>query len=431
MSGDVTIQALERLTHMPDSTNPAELIAAQRYNDVEFTGGTISGVDIPSLANPLSIADGGTGQSTANDALNALLPTQTGNAGKALKTDGTNASWSTDTDTGITQLTGDGTAGPGSGSQALTLATVNGNVGSFGTATQVSAITVNAKGLITAASNTSIQITEAQVTNLTTDLAGKQPLDASLTSISGVSWVQGDLPYWSGTDTSARLAKDTNATRYIANTGTSNNPAWAQVDLSNGVTGDLPFANLTQGSARSVLGVTGNATADFASIQGTANQVLVINSGGTALSFGQVNLASSAAVTGILPVANGGVDQTAYTSFSPGFTGFSVNPTVVARYKQIGKTVFVFIESTSGGTSNATGFTITGLPVTSATTSSSVPTRFCSGIGQDSGVLTQVTFDIASNSTTITLYKGVSTTATSWTNSGTKFADLSFCYEAA
>jgi hypothetical protein len=50
---------------------------------------------------------------------------------------------------GITQLTGDGTAGPGSGSQALTFATVNSNVGSFTNAN----ITVNAKGLVTAASN--------------------------------------------------------------------------------------------------------------------------------------------------------------------------------------------------------------------------------------------------------------------------------------
>jgi hypothetical protein len=49
---------------------------------------------------------------------------------------------------GITELTGDVTAGPGSGSFAATLATVNGNVGTFTNAT----ITVNAKGLITAAS---------------------------------------------------------------------------------------------------------------------------------------------------------------------------------------------------------------------------------------------------------------------------------------
>ena len=52
------------------------------------------------------------------------------------------------------------------------------------------------------------------------------------------------------------------------------------------ITGDLPLANLTQGSARSVLAVAGNATADFASLQGTANQVLRINTAGTALEFG-------------------------------------------------------------------------------------------------------------------------------------------------
>lgn len=73
--------------------------------------------------------------------------------------------------------------------------------------------------------------------------------------------------------------------------------------LSTGVTGDLPFANLTQGSALSVLGVTGNATADFASIAaGSDHQVL--RRSGTALTFGAVNLASSNAITGNLPVAN-------------------------------------------------------------------------------------------------------------------------------
>ena len=62
----------------------------------------------------------------------------------------------------------------------------------------------------------------------------------------------------------------------------------ALIDLTSHVTGDLPFANLAQGSARSVLGVTGNSTADVASIQGTSDQVLVINTAGTALAFGTV-----------------------------------------------------------------------------------------------------------------------------------------------
>src|SRR3990167_6691856 len=74
------------------------------------------------------------------------------------------------------------------------------------------------------------------------------------TAITGIgALVQGDLIYGSGTDTLALLVKDATATRYLSNTGASNNPAWAQVNLANGVTGDLPYANLTQATAISTL----------------------------------------------------------------------------------------------------------------------------------------------------------------------------------
>jgi len=53
----------------------------------------------------ITIAKGGTGTTTANGALNALLPTQTSNSGKYLTTDGTNASWATVT-VGVTSITG-------------------------------------------------------------------------------------------------------------------------------------------------------------------------------------------------------------------------------------------------------------------------------------------------------------------------------------
>lgn len=67
----------------------------------------------------------------------------------------------------------------------------------------------------------------------------------------GLSTVaQGDILYGSAANTLSVLAKNASATRYLSNTGASNNPAWAQIDLSNGVTGTLPVGN----------GGTGNTT---------------------------------------------------------------------------------------------------------------------------------------------------------------------------
>jgi hypothetical protein len=62
-------------------------MSTQASNSVSITGGSITGI------TDLAIADGGTGQSTANAAFNALAPSQTSNANKYLKTDGTNTSW--------------------------------------------------------------------------------------------------------------------------------------------------------------------------------------------------------------------------------------------------------------------------------------------------------------------------------------------------
>lgn len=62
---------------------------------------------------------------------------------------------------------------------------------------------------------------------------------------------QGDLLYASAANTWSKLAKDANATRYLSNTGTTNNPAWAQINLANGVTGNLAVANLNSGTSAS------------------------------------------------------------------------------------------------------------------------------------------------------------------------------------
>lgn len=79
--------------------------------------------------------------------------------------------------------TGDATNS--AGSLALTLATVNGNVGSFGLAASVAQLTVNAKGLITAIANVAIAIASTAITDLAT----------AIMTLSGTQTVTGDKTY--------------------------------------------------------------------------------------------------------------------------------------------------------------------------------------------------------------------------------------------
>lgn len=87
------------------------------------------------------------------------------------------------------QFTGAGTysAGTGLTLSGTTFSITNTAVtaGSYGSASAVATFTVNAQGQLTAAGSTSIAIAQSQVTNLVSDLAAKQPLDATLTALAG------------------------------------------------------------------------------------------------------------------------------------------------------------------------------------------------------------------------------------------------------
>jgi len=125
-------------------------IATQDITNVTLTGGTINGVVIGG-------STAAAGSFTTLNASGAITGDLTGNADTATAL----ATGRTIGMTGDMTWTSASFDGSGNVTGAGTLATVNSNVGSFGTTTAIPVVTVNAKGLVTAVSTASIS------TNLT------------------------------------------------------------------------------------------------------------------------------------------------------------------------------------------------------------------------------------------------------------------------
>jgi hypothetical protein len=101
LTGDVTTTAGNVATTIANNAITSAKIADGTIVDADISGvagskisGNITG-NAANVTGTVAIANGGTGQITANAGLNALLPTQTSQAGKVLQTDGTNATWQT------------------------------------------------------------------------------------------------------------------------------------------------------------------------------------------------------------------------------------------------------------------------------------------------------------------------------------------------
>ena len=93
--------------------------------------------------------------------------------------------------------------------------------------------------------------------------------------------------------------------------------AMVSADIPSGA---VTYAKIQNTAALSVIGVAGVSVATVAAITGSANQVLRVSDDGTALAFGAINLGSAFAVTGLLPIANGGtgIGTTAANAFFVG-----------------------------------------------------------------------------------------------------------------
>lgn len=320
---------------------------------------------------------------------------------------------------------GDATLNTATG--ALTLASTITAGGPSGSATVAPVITWDLKGRLTAVTTATITPAVASITGLGTSVATALAVNVGT---SGSFVVNGGAL---GTPTSGVATNLTGtAAGLTAGTVTTNaNLTGPVTSVGNATTigaNQVSRANEAQGVARSVIGVTGNATANVADIQGTANQVLVVNNAGTALAFGQVNLSSSAAVVNALAVANGGTncttasgtcldnitgfastgflsragsgayfartitgsspivvtngdgvsgnpaisfDNTAWTSYTVTATaqtpgGTPPTFTATGRYKQIGKTVFVQVDVTVTSAGTGSGGLRVSLPFTAA-----------------------------------------------------------------
>ena len=124
-------------------------------------------------------------------------------------------------------------------------------------------------------------------------------------------------------------------------------------------------------------------------------------------------------------IINRPIFNTRFLTYAPTFTGFSSAPTVAAKYQITDRRCFVKLNTIGAGTSNATGFTVLA-PITANSTVGTCPIAV---LAVDNGAETTSMCFIAASATSITLTKGATLTAASWTGSGNKYGYFTLTYD--